>query len=137
MAAACCSAAPIPVWSLEDQRQVAELAVDKTGVHDLDFGHGHLVAGGGDMLYIWNASNQWSGLLVHSKHSISTVACGIYEGEPCVASGSYDGSLTMWGLDGAQLATIDIDERITALAALDNTRFAVGTSRGLVMIETS
>ena len=53
MAAACCSASPIPVWLLEEQRQVTELSVDKTGAQDLDFGHGHLVAGAGDKLHIW------------------------------------------------------------------------------------
>jgi WD40 repeat protein len=136
MAAACCSASPVPVWLLEEQRQVTQLSVDNYGAYDLDFGHGHLVAGAGGNLHIWDASRQWSGFSVPARHSVASVACGTYAGRPCIASGGYDGSLQIWGLDGSHLATIDIDEAITALAALEGGRFAVGTSRGLLMIET-
>jgi WD40 repeat protein len=136
MAAACCSAAPISVWLLEEQRQVTELSVDITGAQDLDFGSGHLVAGAGDKLHIWNPPRQWSGFQVPAYHAITSIACGTWGGKPCIASGGYDGSLRMWRFDGSQLATIDIDERITALAYVPDGRFAVGTSRGLVVIET-
>jgi len=136
MAAACCSAAPISVWLLEEQRQVTELSVDITGAQDLDFARGHLVAAARDKLHIWDASHQWSGFWVPAYHAISSIACGTWGVKPCIASGGYDGSLRIWGFDGSQLATIDIDEKITALASVPGGRFVIGTPRGLVAIET-
>jgi WD40 repeat protein len=137
MAAACCSAAPIPIWLLEQQCQVAQLNVDITGADDIDFGYGHLVAGVGDRLHVWDASRRWSEFSVYARHSVSSVTCGAWEGKPCIASGGNDGSLRIWGFDGSQLTTIDIDEKITSIASLNDDRFAIGTSRGLVVIETN
>jgi WD40 repeat protein len=137
MAAACCDASPIPIWLLEEQRQVAQLDVDITGARDLDFGHEHLVACSGDRLYIWDASRQWSGITVDAGHPVSSVACGMYTGEPCVASGGYDGSVRMWRFDGSQLGIIDIDEKIMSMTVMHGGRFAIGTQRGLAVIEAS
>jgi WD40 repeat protein len=67
---------------------------------------------------------------------VRAVACGTWAREPCVVSGGADGRLRSWRLDRSDIATVDVGEPITALAALEDRWFAVGTSHGLVMIET-
>jgi hypothetical protein len=67
---------------------------------------------------------------------VAAIACGIWAGQPAIVSGGEDGKLRSWDLDGSERITIDFDEDISALAALHHGRFAVGTTRGLIMIET-
>ena len=164
LAAVASRATMIPVWSLASQEQVAELRLDgASAAMVLTFVSGRLFAGGTDgELLGWRRSAWWTARReppawathpmndddypgehrpdIHIPHAhygpVQAIAGGTWSGQPCVVTGGRDGRLHAWTVRGERLATADLGAAVTALVSAGPRRYAVGTERGLVLMES-
>jgi WD40 repeat protein len=166
LAAVASRASVIPVWSLTSQEHVAELLFrGDSRPLVLAFAPGYLFAGGTNgELFGWRLSAWWpirrdKPITSRAKRSVINVEYptylpdvqlpqahygpvqalvgGTWNGRPCAVTGGRDGRLQAWTVQGDHLATVDIGEPVTALVNAGHGRYAVGTERGLVMIESA
>jgi WD40 repeat protein len=160
------ASAVIPVWSLATQEHIAELQVLRNSRPlPLAFAPGYLFAGGtnGDLLG-WRMSKWWHArhdqlvtsrakravinteypihlpdILIPQAHygPVQALTGGTWNGRPCAVTGGRDGRLHAWAVTGERLATVDIGDPVTTLVNAGHERYAAGSERGLVMIESN
>lgn len=95
-----------------------------------------------DLLAVGDLDGRW-GLwcldtmrAVEGEHrGLRALEVGKYQGASALLSGGTDGWLRVWSQNGAQIESINVDEWITALAALPDEHVAVGTRRGVVIVQ--
>jgi WD40 repeat protein len=84
---------------------------------------------------LWSLEN---GAREESRGKFSSVAVleiGSRYGTPVFATGGWDGWLRLWSQTAVPLMDIEIGEPVTALAFLSEDRIAVGTGRGVVVVQ--
>jgi WD40 repeat protein len=124
----------LQVWSLDDIDD--ERGTNRASPITALAGEGGLLVAAGwrGEIELWRIDD-WGYTTRIGHHSeVRGLLLGRFRDEPAVYSGGSDGWLRIWSLTGEQMASVQVDERITALASLPDDHIAVGTRRGLTVL---
>ena len=106
------------------------LAVDPSGTPLLAAGseHGHLS--------IRNlATGEVAARAMAHPGDVSAILFGTIRNERVLVSGSWDATVRVWKLDFTEVLSVDVNEDVQALTWCGPERIAVGTRRGVILLE--
>ncbi|OBG55769.1 hypothetical protein A5703_07415 [Mycobacterium sp. E188] len=125
----------LTVWPLDATGIGEELRVDSPA----DLG---AIAGRQGLLAVGDSNGRWGLWCLDAAHAVqgehrglAALAVGKRQGAPVLLSGGADGWVRVWSRDGDQIQSIDTGEWITSLAFMADDHIAVGTRRGVVVVQ--
>ena len=126
----------LAIWDVESLESVMEES-RAFGINALSSQGGLLaVAESRGELQLYSLEPPHRRRLLGEHSGVTAVQFASWHGEPALIAGDGDGWLRFWSLDGGQIAAIDIDCRVTALASIADEHVAVGTSSGVVVLKS-